>query len=209
MFRSLRQRILAGAYDAVMRGYQRYMHQRKAQLFADVPNDVVEIGPGTGANLEFLPAGTHWTGVEPNPYMHSRIAANAKKRNIAVQFVASDGGWIDLPDESADAVVCSLVLCSVPDAAATLAEVRRILRPGGRFLFIEHVAAPEGTRLRRVQSLLSPCWSVLADGCRLNRDTAKTIESAGFSDVQLEAFRVPVPPALPIVSPHIAGVGVK
>ena len=104
-----------------------------------------------------------------------------------------------------DAVVSTLVLCSVSDPAAVLRGILRVLKPGGRFLFLEHVLAPPGTRLRRVQKALRPVWKLIADSCHLDRETGTTIEQAGFGQVRYEHFRLPLGP----VATQIAGCAVK
>ena len=114
-------------------------------------------------------------------------------------------GGIELEDAAADVAVSSLVLCSVPDVPQVLGEIRRVLKPGGELRFIEHVAAPRGTALRRAQKVLKPLWYLFGDGCRIDRDIGSAIESAGFSSANIEAFRVPKPYAPAWVSPHIAG----
>ena len=105
----------------------------------------------------------------------------------------------------ADAVVSTLVLCSVADISRSLAEARRVLRPGGRFVFVEHVAAAPGSLLRRVQRLVRQPWGWLADGCRPDQDTGRRLAEAGFADLQMDAFRV----SGGVVAPHIAGVATR
>jgi SAM-dependent methyltransferase len=95
-----------------------------------------------------------------------------------------------LPTGSVDALVCTLVLCTVPDPAAALAEARRILRPGGRLVFVEHVAAPEGTALAGLQRLLRSGWRWAFEGCDLRRPTGALLAAAGFADVELEHYRL-------------------
>src|SRR5262249_26422713 len=158
--------------------------------------DVVELGPGTGINLPYFPRGVRWTGVEPNPYLRSRLRERAAGLGMAVAVQPGTAECSGLPDGAADAVVATLVLCSVEDVRAALAGVRRRLRPGGRFVFLEHVAAPPGSRLRRVQGALRPLWATVSDGCHPDRETWAEIERAGFSGLRYDRFRIDVPPAM-------------
>ena len=182
--------------------YDRAVEPLKRELLAPLRGRVLEIGPGAGANLPYYAAGVTWIGVEPNPYAHDRLRREAERRGLRAELRAGVAERLPVEDASVDAVVSTLVLCTVGDVPGALAEVRRVLRPGGRFVFIEHVAAPPGTRTRRVQRLVKPAWRVLADGCHPDRDTAAAIERAGFARVELRRLRVPVP----VVGPHVAGV---
>lgn len=169
-----------------------YMHwkyaARKTALFADLPGTIVEIGAGAGANFRYLRRGTHVIAIEPNPFMHGSLERNAREAGVEVTIRGIGAEGIDLPDASVDAVVCSLVLCTVEDPSAALREVRRILRPGGRFVCIEHVAAPEDTWLGRLQRWIFRPWHWLFEGCHTHRDTERVLEAAGFSDVRIERF---------------------
>jgi ubiquinone/menaquinone biosynthesis C-methylase UbiE len=173
--------------------------------FGGLYGTIVEIGPGVGANLPYLPKGVTWIGVEPNWYMHERLLAQA--RRVGVDAEVRTGAAEDLPiaDNTADAVIGTLVLCSVVDQRRALQEVLRVLKPGGTLVFIEHVAAPRGSSLRRLQRWLRPLWSRLGDGCHPDRETRAELEQAGFDTVSIEAFTAPVP----VVSPHIAGRALK
>ena len=183
----LRQRLMALTYDRVMAGYEGHAGPRRAELLAGLEGRVVELGPGTGVNLEHLPADVEWHGVEPSEPMRAALLDRWKGlRSDAPSFVGLENGYVHLPTAFADVVLATLVLCSVPDLAHTLREVRRILRPGGRFVFLEHVAAPGGTWTRRLQGIATPLWRHLADGCRLDRDTGAAIHAAGFERVELE-----------------------
>lgn len=178
----------------------------KQRLLNGLSGHVVEVGPGTGTNFAFLPPNIRWTGFEPNVYMHPYLQRTLRAYpHIAADIRAGVAEQLDLPDASADAVIATLVLCSVSDQPRALAEIWRVLKPGGRFVFIEHVAASPGTWLRRAQRLIKPVWSCLGDGCHPDRETWTAIEQAGFSVVELERFSAPYP----IASPHIAGYAIK
>src|SRR5439155_26769491 len=133
---------------------------RKRALLGTLHGTVLEIGPGTGANLPYYPPDIQWVGVEPNPYMHPYLQKEAGRRGLRADLRTGVAERLPLPDESVDAVVSTLALCSVADLPQVLREVRRVLRPGGRFIFIEHVASPPGTRLRRLQNLVRPVWQL-------------------------------------------------
>ena len=175
------------AYDAV-----------KRSLFADLRGTVLEIGAGKGANFGLLPGQVRWVGLEPARRRRRRLA-----RSHAGLVLAGDGERIPLRDHSVDAVISTIVLCSVQDQDRVLAEVRRVLRPGGAFVFCEHVAAPRGTRARRWQHALAPWCRRFDAGCDPSRETWLAIERAGFTHVDLEWFTLP--PGWSIYNPCIAG----
>ncbi len=178
---------------------------RKRALLAGLGPTVVEIGAGAGVNAEYLAPGTRWLAVEPNGFLHADLRRAADRAGPVLDLRTAAAEALPFPDASADAVVATLVLCSVHDPAAALAEARRVLRPGGRFVFIEHVAAPRATLLRRLQHVLRAPWAVVADGCRPDRDTEALIRAAGFTEVSVGRFRMP----LGLVAPHIAGTAVN
>jgi SAM-dependent methyltransferase len=184
---------------------------RKRALFGSLSGEILEIGPGVGPNLRFYPADVGWVGVEPNSFMHPYLLQTIRALNRPAERFRIDPGdlaGVRLPakNESMDAVVSTLVLCSVPHPDETLQEILRVLKPGGRFVFIEHVAAPSGTRLRGLQNFIQPLWSVFGDGCHPNRETWETIARAGFGQVTLEHFQYPGGGP---VGPHLAGTAVK
>jgi SAM-dependent methyltransferase len=206
-FRPLRnarwyKRAQAWMLSGTNRRYEVMVADEKRALLTPLAGTVLEIGPGGGNNLPFLRRDVRWIGVEPNPFFHERLRARGARLGIDVDVRGAIGEALPAADNSIDAVISTLVLCSVRDPEATLREIRRVLRPGGRFVFVEHVAAPHGTGLRIVQRALRPVWGALSDGCHPDRDTGRLIEAAGFADVDLRGFRLPVP----IMGPHIAGV---
>jgi len=185
--------------------YERLVEDRKRRLLGAIEGDVLEIGPGTGANLRYFSRRARWTGVESNPFMHSYLRRTAASLSLPAGLHLCGGEKLPASNASADAVVGTLVLCSVADPEAVLREIVRVLKPGGRFFFVEHVAAPAGTPLRVMQRLVRPLWRALADGCCIDRDTAALLERAGFHKVFHEEFRLP----LGLIAPHIAGFAVK
>jgi len=204
----LYKRLFARYYDSVQENYETYIAPRKRSMFAGVSGTVIEIGPGTGANLAYLPRGCRWIGIEPNRYMHEPLSRRAAQAGIEAEFRVGSAERIELPDEVADVAVSTLVLCSVRDPARTLAEIRRVLRPGGRFLFIEHVIG-KSRGLRIAQWFMRPAWYAFGDGCRTNRDIGRAIREAGFESASIEEFRAPSPPLPVWVSPHIAGEALR
>ena len=187
------------------------LEPRKCSLLSGLHGDILEIGPGTGPNLSYLPRDVRWVGVEPNPFMHPYLRESLRRNGFSPEQTRIDPGdprGVRLPaaDCSLDAVIDTHVLCSVPDPAGSLAEILRVLKPGGVFVFIEHVAAPRGSTLRAFQNVLQPAWTLCGEGCHPNRETWEAISKAGFGRVELEHFRYP---GAGLVSPHISGRAVK
>lgn len=198
-----KQRLFAWMHQQESEGYDRFIEPYKRGLFANLSGTVLEIGAGTGENFPYYPAGLRWIGVEPNVYMHPHLLERAKTHGIQGELRTGVAEKLPVEDGSVDAVVSTLVLCSVGDQDGVLREILRVLRPGERFLFIEHVVGEGG--LRTTQKLIKPVWRAVADGCELDRDTAAAVRRAGFSSVEIQAFAAPIWPA----SPHIAGVATK
>ncbi|MCL4791546.1 MAG: methyltransferase domain-containing protein [Gammaproteobacteria bacterium] len=180
------------------------MGARKQQHIGGLIGTVVEIGAGNGVNFRYYPPGVQLIVYEPNPYMHERLHEAARQHGLNCELRAMGAGQLDLPDQSVDAVVCTLVLCTVEEPTRVLREVHRVLKPGGQFYFLEHVAAPEGSGLRTVQNVLMRPWRWLFEGCHTNRETARLLEGAGFARVELEQFRSRKMP--PVIVPMISGV---
>jgi SAM-dependent methyltransferase len=203
----VRGRLNAAIFRAVDRYADRLFGAVKRAQFATLPGTVVEIGPGTGANLRYYRPGTHLIAVEPNPHMHATLAAAARRRGITLDLRSAGADHIGLPDGSVDAVVSTLVLCTVPDPAAAVSEILRILRPGGRLVFIEHVRATDHRVYGPLQRLLARPWRWLFEGCDLQRDTEATLAAAGFAGLSVRRYRARSV-FLPI-NPQIAGVATR
>jgi ubiquinone/menaquinone biosynthesis C-methylase UbiE len=172
-----------------------YMHLKyaeiKSRLFEQAPPVVVELGPGSGANLRYLPRGTRLIAIEPNRHMHPVLRRRANQCGVDLDLRGLAGEKLDLPTASVDFVFSSLVLCSVEKPDQVIAEVRRVLRPGGRFACVEHVAAPTGTAIHGLQRLIKRPWKWAFEGCDLCRDTGATLRSSGFAQVEVEPLVLP------------------
>lgn len=169
---------------------------RKRRLLAGLGGSVLEIGPGDGVNLAYYSPEVRWTGYEPNGFLARRIAVPAGGKLVQAAY---EGGAV------ASTVVCTLVLCSVPDLAQMLGWIYNSLPPGGRLVFLEHVAAEEGTGLHVAQRKWRRLWGCCAGGCDPTRRTALAIREAGFVIEELEEFSLP----LWLAGPHICGVARK
>ena len=178
-------RWFAAVYDLMMKPGEKRVGKLRHQLLADLRGDVLEIGAGTGANFEHYPQGVRVVALEPDPHMLKR----AQKRllelgrtDIDVRLAPAE----QLPVDAAafDAVVSTLVLCTVRDQPRALAEIRRVLRPGGEFRFLEHVRGE--AFLGRVQDLMQPAWGWFSAGCNVNRRTEPAIRAAGFEIATVE-----------------------
>ena len=177
-------------------------HRRR--LVAAASGVVLEIGAGYGATFPFYPAGvTEVLALEPDPTLRGLARTAAGKAPVPVTVVDGVAESLPAADDSVDVVVSSLVLCSVADQSAVLAEVARVLRPGGLLLFYEHVRSAH-RMLGAAEDLLTPLWSRVAGGCHPNRDTAAAIAGAGLAVQDLDRFGFSVLPGNPRLA-HVLG----
>eukprot|EP00898_Chlorokybus_atmophyticus_P007891 jgi/Chlat1/8102/Chrsp75S00604 len=190
--------------------YEELITPVKKELFQHIDpscQELLEVGMGTAPNLKFyaemLSPEVHLIGVDPNPAMSSYAMKAARKAGLSnIALLSGVAERLPLSDRSVDTVIATLLLCSVPDVTTALKEIQRVLRPGGSYFFIEHVAAPKSTWKRLAQDVLNPLQNVAADGCNLNRDTLSAINAAGFSRVDARQLNLD---GAGILSPHIAG----
>ena len=205
---SLWGRIFALLYDRGMAPTERAgLGARRDALLAEASGSVVEIGAGTGVNVPRYGAGvTDLVLCEPEAPMASRLRARlAAVGNGAARVIEAPAEALPLPDGSADVAVATLVLCTVGDPRRALAELRRVLKPGGKLLFIEHVRSDDAATAR-LQDRWAPLWRKCGHGCTCNRATLQAITDAGFAIERVEHGRLPKAPK--IVKPMIAGVAV-
>ena len=180
---SFRGRMLAWLWKHVGGSVDEQIRPAKSALLEDLPDRVVEIGPGRGANFSYYGAGTRVLGIEPNAAFHEPLAERASAEDIELETVAGDLRSAGLPAEPEDAIVSTHVLCSVGDVHAELAEIKRVLRPGGRLVFIEHVVAERGTARYWAQRVIRRPWRFIGDGCDMCNETRAALERAGFSEL--------------------------
>ena len=193
-------------YDAFTAGLDRKgFGQRRDRQVAELRGDVLEVGAGTGLNLPRYRSADLLVALEPHRTYSQRLRARAGAAHVPVEVVAGTAEELPFPDESFDNVVTTLSLCSVGDLDVALAEIRRVLRPGGALHFLEHVRGEGATA--RWQDRLTPIQRRIADGCHLNRDTAAAILRAGFEITELERFAMPA--GASVIRPAIQGTALR
>jgi ubiquinone/menaquinone biosynthesis C-methylase UbiE len=175
----------------------------RRELLAGLSGRVVEVGAGIGSNFaHYPPAVTEVIAVEPEPYLRSKAEHAATNAPVKVRVVDGVADALPLEDGAVDAGVASLVLCSVPDQAVALAELHRVIKPGGELRFYEHVISNRESRRRFQRFMDATLWPRVAGGCHMTRDTRGEIERAGF--IVQRSRRFPFPPGN-FGLPHILG----
>lgn len=177
------------------------MGERRARLLAGARGAVLEVGGGTGANLAHYRGVDRVTVVEPDPHMRKKLGRKAVDAGIPVEVWGAGAEALPFPEDNFDTVVSTLVLCTVSDQAQALREMRRVLRPGGLLLFVEHVRAVGPWA--RWQDRVEPLWGRLFGGCHPNRDTIAAIKEAGFEIETYEGFYPPA--SLSGLTPYVQG----
>lgn len=197
-------RLFAALYDRGLSGTEEAgLREMRRELLAQARGRVVEVGAGTGVNLELYPEGIEELVLaEPDPHMSRRLREKLAPSGRAARIVAAPAERLPFEDSSFDTAVATLVLCTVPDPEAAVAEVSRVLGPGGQLLFIEHVRSSD-PGVARWQDRLEKPWRFLGDGCHCNRDTLATLGASPLSVERVE--RGSLPKAPPIVRPLVRG----
>ncbi len=196
-------RAFAALYDRGLKATEEAgLREMRRELLSQASGRTVDLGAGTGVNLDLFPeAVSELVMVEPDPHMIKQLRGKAAGRG-GVEILEASAQELPFADNSFDTAVFTLVLCTVPDPRAALAEAARVLKPGGRLLFIEHVRAGEAG-LARWQDRLEKPWRFLADGCHCNRDTVAMIEGSPLRLERVEQGQLPKTP--PIVRPLVFG----
>jgi ubiquinone/menaquinone biosynthesis C-methylase UbiE len=202
--RPVRHPVFARVYARVGHLMDAEIGDHRRRLLAGLEGRVLEVGAGNGLNFPHYPATvTEVLAVEPEPYLRRQALAAARRAPVPIRVVDGTAEALPAPDGALDAVVASLVLCTVTDLDQALAETRRVLRPGGRLRFYEHVRATD-PRLARWQDRLERPWGWLVGGCHPNRDTVAAITAAGLKVFQLDRFDLKAMP--PLARSHVLGV---
>jgi ubiquinone/menaquinone biosynthesis C-methylase UbiE len=202
--RPVRHPIFARCYARVGHLMDAEIGDHRRRLLADLTGRVLEVGAGNGLNFPHYPATlTQVLAIEPEPYLRRLALAAASQAPVPIRVVDGTAEALPAPDGAVDAVVASLVLCTVTDLDQALAETRRVLRPGGRLRFYEHWRA-EDPRLARWQDRLQRPWGWLVGGCHPNRDTVAAINAAGLRLIQLDRFDLQAMP--PLARPAVLGL---
>lgn len=205
---SVADRIFASLYDTIFAQAEKHgLSEMRGELLAQAEGRVLELGAGTGLNLgHYGPGVTRLTLTEPYEPMAKRLRTRLAEDGRDAEVIGVGAESLPLEDGSVDTVVSTLVLCTVGSVEASLAEVRRVLAPGGRLLFMEHVRNTDPKRARS-QDRFNPIQQRIAGGCNCNRPTPDLIKAAGFtvSGMRTERF----PRAYPVVQPLVIGVATK
>ncbi len=203
-------RLMARVYDRVMRkSEEACLSEWRRSLLDDVEGRVLEIGAGTGVNLQFYPDTIRWLVMsEPDHHMRAKLAARLVGMDISpVELSDGSADALPFPDGNFDIVVCMLVLCSVPDLHRAIDEIRRVLTSGGRLVFMEHVAADDRPERLKWQRRLEPLWQRVSGNCHLVRRTEQAILDGGFlmERIHRESMRN----TIPLTRATIRGVAVR
>lgn len=199
---TLRSRLMATFYDSAMKQAEaKLLFPYRQKLLEPLRGTVLEIGSGTGVNISFYQNIDRLICSEPDEHMRKHLVKKIEAHNgFPIELLTSAAEKIEVEDDSIDVVVSTLVMCSVHNQAKVLEEIKRILKPTGQLVFLEHVCSLD-TKTQKWQHRLTPTWSYLFDNCHLNRLTCEAIESAGF-EVEKEriAFNL-----FPVLNSWIAG----
>jgi ubiquinone/menaquinone biosynthesis C-methylase UbiE len=203
-------RAFARFYDRALKATEENgLGAMRGELLAGADGRVIEIGAGTGVNLELYGDGVEdLTLVEPDPHMGAQLRKRLADRHgdpLPAQLVAAPAEALPFPEDTFDTAVATLVLCTIPDPVAAIDELARVLKPGGRLLFVEHVRAEDASSARWQDRLEKP-WRFVADGCHCNRDTEANLRASSFKVEEIDHTKMPK--AAPIVRPLIRGTAV-
>jgi ubiquinone/menaquinone biosynthesis C-methylase UbiE len=201
----VRHPIFARVYDRLTASAQEEEGPLRQELLSGLRGNVIEVGAGNGHNFKhYTSQVSHVLAVEPEPYLRQRALERAAAAQVDVDVVDGVADHLPAGSDSFDAGVASFVLCSVPDQSTALAELRRVIRPGGELRFLEHVIA-NGALSRAQRVADRTFWPLVAGGCHAARDTKAAIERAGFEIERCRRFPFRTSPVELLVTPHVLG----
>jgi ubiquinone/menaquinone biosynthesis C-methylase UbiE len=197
--------IFARFFDRLSRLMEREAGRHRDELLGGLAGRVVEVGAGNGINFAHYPDSVNEViALEPEAYLRQKAQRAARDASVLVIVRAGVAAALPLKDASVDGAVASLVLCTVPDLPAALAELRRVLKPGGELRFMEHVRSPHPGKARLQQGLdRSGIWPRLGGGCHCGRDTVTAIQSSGFQLNRVRRYALG--PSWIVTNPHVLG----
>lgn len=202
---SVHHPFFARVYDRLTGPMEQQIGRYRDELLAGLSGRVVEVGAGNGINFSRYPAAvTEVVALEPESYLRAKAEEAAQRAPVPVTVLDATADPLPFADGEFDAAIACLVLCTVPDPAAALAELRRVLRPGGELRFVEHVRAPTARKAsiqRRLDS--SGVWPRVSGGCHCSRDTVAAIAAAGFATDRVRDLEIP--PAWMHTNPVVLG----
>ncbi len=187
---SVYQKLFARFYDGFMHGFERKLHNKRKHLLSNLSGQVIGVGEGTGINFQFYPDDVIVHAVEPSLPMleKAKIKASAKS-NITFYNKGINDPTLNehFKEQSIDTIICTLVLCTIPDPKNALQNFKRWLKPEGKLIIMEHIHASKPIN-KVMQNLVNPAWKVFGEGCHLNRNTDLLIKEAGFEPIENEYF---------------------
>lgn len=186
-------RLFAAVLDFSSRHTSRGEQATRRTVVSGVRGRALEVGVGVGANWAYLPQSISYAGIDPDPFMIERARRHAAERGLEIELVQAGAERLPFADASFDTVFTTLTLCTIAGVPQALAEVQRVLRPGGEFRFWEHVRPGRGLKGRAIDAI-TPAWKFAGAGCCPNRRTAEAIAAAGFAIRELTPGRIgPLP----------------
>ena len=185
MSKNIHELVFAFAYDYLDMIVADFVKEYRVLTAGMVSGSVLEIGAGAGANLSFYPGNISLTLLDKNPYMVKKLIKKTKLLDVDAEVILDSAETLPFPDNSFDSVVVTLVLCMVDNVNSVLDEIYRVLKPGGKFYFYEHIQS-SNQRRSRVENYINPIWRILSTGCNLNRNTNELIMNHKFSESKVE-----------------------
>jgi SAM-dependent methyltransferase len=184
-------KLFANFYDGFMQGFEKKLFKKRKKLLSNLEGNVLGVGEGTGVNFKFYPDYVKVFSVEPSVHMLKKAKLKAAgKENIIFYNYGINDKELDnqLEKQSMDAIVCTLVLCTITDPVLALENFKKWLKPNGKLIVMEHIHASKPLN-RAFQNIINPAWKLIGDGCHLNRNTDVLIKQAGFTPVYEEYFK--------------------